>query len=54
MSQREQNRLKKNKQFTKRADGNKWGERVLAKLEALKDGDNDGNIESKEHKKSQE
>ncbi|MGE6487761.1 hypothetical protein [Paenisporosarcina sp. NPDC076898] len=53
LSQREQNRERKRKLKSGRNDGNKWGHHVLSKLEALKDGDNDGNIEKEEREKSQ-
>lgn len=37
LSQREQHRQLKNKQFTKRKDGNRWGDKMLKRLHALDD-----------------
>lgn len=37
LSQREQNRERKKKLKTGRDDGNKWGDRILKKLEVLKE-----------------
>lgn len=53
MSQREQNWERKRKLKAGRNDGNKWGERVLKKLETQKDGEPIGDNESKERKESQ-